>query len=367
MAATVGSRGQGTPTRSGIGVSPSDWRVQLLTRLGAPVTWPNLDALQAWALSESGYNSSYGTNLAGPLAFNPLAITDSYGVPTVGDVNSAGVKAFGSTAAGVDATAIFLEHGYQPVIQALKDSNPKALFSAVNQSGWCSGCEGGQYPVALASWLGGSSFPGEHGGFHGTAGSTPAAAASQAAAQTLQHDSGGLFGTCGGGTSVPLLPFSLPPFGCYVLNSVEFAVPAIGGAIMMLVGAYFVVSPSLRRSILQLPAGAGGVVGAVAGQVQQQAGRVAAQRPAARRERREATEAERARAAASEKERRSVERSRGRQARARARKAEAEARAAERSAPTNRQRIAAAGRGRVLEFEAPGVPRIGGRPDRMQG
>lgn len=250
------------------GVSPTDWRVQLLNSVGAPVTWPNLDGLQAWALSESGYNSSYGTNLAGPLAYNPLAITDSYGVPTVGDVNSAGVKQFGSTAAGVDATSRFLQHGYGNVIQALRDSNPDALYSAVNQSGWCAGCEGGNYPVALHDWLGGSSFSGEHGAFHGTEGTSAAARASQQAASAAAGDSGGLYGGCGGGTSLPLVSFSLPPFGCYLVNTVEFLVPAIGGTLLMLVGAYLVVrnTGGVAGKISQIPAAGGAVVG-LAGQL----------------------------------------------------------------------------------------------------
>jgi hypothetical protein len=280
MASTFNSpaAGRGGP----VGVSPTDWRYQLLKRVGAPVTWPNLDALQAWALSESGYNDSYGTNLAGPMAYNPLAITDSYGVPTTGDVNSAGVKQFGSTSAGVDATARFLEHGYGNVIQALKDSDPNALYQAVNQSGWCSGCEGGQYPVALASWLGGTSFQGEHGGFHGTSGGGSAAATARAAGAAAGHDTGGLYGACGGGTSVPLLPFSLPPFGCYLLQTVEFAVPAVGGAVLMLVGAVMVVKgiglgSAAKAATAALPfVGEGVAIGALAGKVTGGAGKAGA-------------------------------------------------------------------------------------------
>ena len=263
---TAGAAGTGRSRGWPQGVSPGDWRVQLLQRVGAPVNWTNLDALQAWALSESGYNATYGTNLAGPLAYNPLAITDSYGVPTTGDVNTAGVKQFAGTAAGVDATARFLEHGYSPVIQALKDSDPSALYSAVNQSGWCAGCEGGVYPTALHSWLGGAGFQGEHGGFHGSSiGNVPSGAKGQAQAASAAHDTGGLYGACGGGTSVPLLPFSLPPFGCYMLNTVEFLVPAVGGAFLMLVGAYIVLKNTrAAQQLAQLPAAGGAVVGAAA-------------------------------------------------------------------------------------------------------
>ena len=359
MASTFGGT---TPTSAGIGVSPTDWRVQLLQRIGAPVTWPNLNALQAWALSESGYNSRFGTNLAGPLAYNPLAITDSYGVPTVGNVNSAGVKIFSGTSAGVDATARFLEHGYSPVIQALKDSNPQALFTAVNQSGWCSGCEGGQYPVALATWVhGGGTFPGAHGGFEGSSGSTPAARAAQAAANS--SDTGGLYGGCGGGTSVPLLPFSLPPFGCYVLNTVEFLVPAIGGGILMLVGAYFVVSPALRRTIQTLPVG--GVVGAVAGGVTAAAGA-----PKARRETRQRTADQEQRADEARTHQTTLRAEREKQARARTSQLRAQARThrlratQEKLATGSPTRLSAVEEGRLRRAQS----RVGNRhPERMAG
>jgi hypothetical protein len=339
-----------------------------LHQVGAPVTWPNLDALQAWALSESGYNSSYGTNLAGPLAYNPLAITDSYGVPVTGDVNSAGVKSFGSTSAGVAATARFLEHGYSPVIQALRDSNPDALYSAVNASGWCSGCEGGVYPVALHSWIGGASFPGEHGGFHGTSGGTPAARASQAAATAAGKDSGGLFGACGGGTSVPLLPFSLPPFGCYVLNTVEFLVPALGGAVLMLVGAVMVVrgvgvGTAARAASAAIP-GVGEAVaaGAIAGRLSGGAGKAAS--AGAREPAREAQAATREqRAGELHAERVKQARARTRETRAKARTQSLRARQ-ERLATGSRTSLSANEEARIRRAQM----RVGNaRPERMAG
>src|SRR5690348_15339335 len=166
----TGINNGGNPVKA----NPNDWRVQILNMIRAPVNQTNLTALQAWALSESGYNSTYGTNMAGPGYFNPLAITDGYGVPSVKSINSDGVLAFANTQAGVTATVRFWQHGYNDIITALRNSDPVALYSAVNNSGWCAGCESGHYPVGLYGWLQGGSVQGsgQHfsGGGPGTAG-----------------------------------------------------------------------------------------------------------------------------------------------------------------------------------------------------
>lgn len=276
------------------GASPSsnDWRVLFLGDIGAPVTKDNLAALQAWALSESPYQSTYGTYLASPAAYNPLAITVARGVSSVGDINSAGVKRFESTQAGALATANFMKaFGYGPVIQALRDSDPAALYQAVNNSGWCRGCEGGSYPVALKSFIDGGSVQGGTASFSGSTGSSfgqllGVAKGSQGGAGTASSgDKGGLFGTCQGSTghggiSLPVVGqvtpnlFSTPSvsgIGCYLEQSIKFIGFTAGGALLILVGAGLVVLPSLRGKagalapLLAGGAGIGEMVAAKAG------------------------------------------------------------------------------------------------------
>jgi hypothetical protein len=250
--------GVGT-TRGPSKISTSDWRVQLLKDIGAPTSATNLAALQAWALSESGYDSTYGSYLASPQAYNPLAITDGYGVPTVGTVNSVGVLKFGSTQAGADATARFLQHGYSSVIQALRNSDPVGLYQAVNASGWCKGCQGGIYPTGLHSMISGGKVEGGSANFQGSFGSKGLLAGGGAGGTgsggsgggSGSQDNGGLFGQCKVTTSsIPLGP-SIPTggFGCYVLQTLKFGALGVGGGLLMLVGLGLVVSPGLLTGI----------------------------------------------------------------------------------------------------------------------
>lgn len=332
--------------------NPNDWRVQMLEAIRAPVNATNLTALQAWALSESGFNSTYGTNLAGPLAFNPLAITDSYGVPTVGDVNSVGVKKFANTQAGVQATVRFWQHGYQGIIDALKSSDPVALYQAVNQSGWCAGCEGGHYPVGLYGYLSGGSVQGGSTTFHGGGANTPGGASGPGGSGSgsgSSQDTGGLFGHCKVSTSsIPFGP-SIPTggFGCYLEQSIIFGGLAVGGGLLMLIGLGLVVLPSV---IERAPAVGGALGGGVAfasglssklGAVGSRQESVSLQPPPS------PAPAVESIAARREKRQGELHRARVRKERATAREREARAREAELRAPTGRQRIAAAGRGQT--------------------
>jgi hypothetical protein len=140
-------------SQGGLGTIGSDWRVALLTSLGAPVTPSNLAALTFWAQSEDATL----TKLVG--ANNPLAITDPHNQwPHSGVLADNGgnpVYGFPSPQVGGQALAAFLLHNnYGPVVAALRnDAGLAAIFGAVNQSGWCRGCQGGRYPVALANKL----------------------------------------------------------------------------------------------------------------------------------------------------------------------------------------------------------------------
>lgn len=291
MAAGTPGKGAGKPPPSKVGTT--DWRVMFLHGIGAPVTRGNLAALQAWALSESGYNSTYGTNMAGPFAYNPLAITVSVGIPVVGDLNSVGVKRFGSTAAGVTATIRFMQHfGYSAVINALRNDDQAALYTAVNQSGWCRGCQGGHYPIGLYNYVNGGSVQGGTATFQGSAGGPSGMsgidAANSANATGLvgnkgstsgSADSGGLFGSCSGGSTghgglsvggAQLTPnlFSTPTvsgFGCYIEQSIKFIGFTAGGALLMTLGMAMVILPAMRSKLGPVGALVGGGAGIATG------------------------------------------------------------------------------------------------------
>ena len=334
--------------------NPNDWRVQILNMIHAPVNDTNLTALQAWALSESGYNSTYGTNMAGPGYFNPLAITDGYGVPSVKSINSDGVLAFPNTQAGVTATVRFWQHGYTDIITALRNSDPVGLYQAVNQSGWCSGCQSGHYPVDLYGYLGGGSVQGGSGTFHGggpnVAGGSPSGGSGGSGSPS--QDTGGLYGACHvTSSSIPLASFSVPTggFGCYLEKTLIFGGLSVGGALLMLVGGALIILPSFGAKVPAL--GEGLALGASLGS---RMGLRGVQSPPA------ATPAVESLSALREKRQQELHRSRLRAQRATAREKEAKAREAELRAPTTRQRVAAAGRG---ETKAAGP--VGSGPARL--
>lgn len=81
----------------------SGWEQQLLQELGAPVNSATVGFLSAWGSMEG---SDY--------SYNPLNIT----------APGQGVQDFSSPQAGIEATANFMQHGYQSIITALQSGNP---------------------------------------------------------------------------------------------------------------------------------------------------------------------------------------------------------------------------------------------------
>ena len=136
-----------TPTASAY----PQWEFDLLGSLGAAPTLTNLEFFNLWASSEG----------VAATANNPLAITDPTNqFPHSGVVASNGgdpVYAFPTAAIGGQALASFLKSGYPGVVSAVKAGNSlSAMWQAVNQSGWCRGCQGGKYPVAVYQAIGGN-------------------------------------------------------------------------------------------------------------------------------------------------------------------------------------------------------------------
>lgn len=120
-------------------MSDSSILAGVMEDIGGPYSASTLQALLLWAQSE-GVPASWN---------NPLATTLSgYGGT---DVNSAGVKAYPTEQDGIDATYATLQgSSYAAVRSAIRNNDSWSdIWSAVNASPWCGGCQSGLYPVAL--------------------------------------------------------------------------------------------------------------------------------------------------------------------------------------------------------------------------
>lgn len=116
----------------------------MLAGIGARYTAAGTHALTLWAASE-GMTPSY---------HNPLATTlGGYGGHSI---NSAGVQSYPSWTTGVRATVASLGQSYYTnIVAAFRAGNTLTrIFTAINHSPWCGGCQNGHYPVALWEALG---------------------------------------------------------------------------------------------------------------------------------------------------------------------------------------------------------------------
>lgn len=122
------------------------WRIGLLRALGAPPTPANLRALGVWQRSEGGSAS-----------YNPLNTTQRAG--GAGTYNSVGVRSYGSSQQGIQATAQTLMNGrYAPVVQSLRRGAPASqTLAAVGSSPW--GTNSGLLQRVLGSPLPSSGAP----------------------------------------------------------------------------------------------------------------------------------------------------------------------------------------------------------------
>lgn len=132
------------------------WQTDLLAAIGAPTTGPggqaNVQALNAWAQSE-GNSPSYN---------NWLSVSGRY--PGAGKCiaqcgGTSPIYTYDTEADGVAATASFMKGSYYTgIIKAFQTNNGNVppIFTAINQSKWCSGCQNGEYPVDLYKLVGGA-------------------------------------------------------------------------------------------------------------------------------------------------------------------------------------------------------------------
>ena len=111
------------------GVDPVQWAKDFLTKLGMPVTGPNVQAVTAWEQAE-------GTKAA----FNPLATTQS-GFAGETQFNSVGVKNYTSYQDGIDANVKVITNGLYPnIIAALQQgTDAMAVAKAIENSPWGTG------------------------------------------------------------------------------------------------------------------------------------------------------------------------------------------------------------------------------------
>jgi hypothetical protein len=240
-----------TPSQPVAGNYPQ-WEYDLLQTLGIQPSPVNLQFLNLWAASEG----VAATNN------NPLAITDpSNQFPHSGVVAPNGgdpVYAFPTEAVGVQATASFLQHGYGAVIQAMKSSSLSSMWQAINQSAWCSGCQGGQYPVAVYQALQGNA-PGTifQGGQTG-----------QGVQQATNNAPSYGCSSKGNGVTVPVIPFvysqTLPIGTPCQLKALLGGLLVGVGSVFVLVGGILVVAQGLSgtragRAATQLASGRGPV------------------------------------------------------------------------------------------------------------
>ena len=123
------------------------WEADLLAGIGAPASDDNVLVCDLWAASE------------GTLAHNnPFAVSGHFRGATTclaqcGTANE--VMAYDTLEHGVEATWAFLGGSYYSgIVGAFRaDAGPAALYAAINTSPWCSGCQGGHYPIALWNYL----------------------------------------------------------------------------------------------------------------------------------------------------------------------------------------------------------------------
>ena len=145
-AASTTATTNGSTTANSVAPYPA-WEEALLIQMGAPLTTGNLQALAFWNQSEG----MGGTN-------NPLAISGKYpGATTcLTQCNSSSpVYAYDTIDNGVAATNAFLQGSYYTgVVKAFQqDAGITGIWQSINNSPWCTGCEGGKYPGVLFSAL----------------------------------------------------------------------------------------------------------------------------------------------------------------------------------------------------------------------
>lgn len=132
----------------------ADWVSQLLAKMGASDNGTTRSALYGWADSE-GMPASENNWLATTL--------DCCGCAKI---NSSGVCSYPDVASGVEATWRTLQgSAYDSIVYWFRQGdNIREIWSAINQSPWCGGCQNGKYPVVLYDSIASGGNPPPTGG-----------------------------------------------------------------------------------------------------------------------------------------------------------------------------------------------------------
>jgi len=122
-----------------------DWVRGVLFGVGGAYNDTTIMALTEWAASEGMPDSDN----------NWLAVTEPGFGGSVIPGNTDGVRRYPSASQGINATAAFMQgSNYNQVRKTLQDgSDIAAIYLAINESKWCSGCQGGLYPIALYNYI----------------------------------------------------------------------------------------------------------------------------------------------------------------------------------------------------------------------
>jgi hypothetical protein len=145
------------------------WTYAFLQSIGAPATSNNLYALQQWSLSEDP-TGSYLSARNNPLATTDFSGSNGYVLSNDGTTK---IPTFPTLAAGAAAFAHTLSNGangYSGIVSAFQSGTTSLsqIYQAINNSDWCRGCNGGQYPPTLAASVNKTPAPGNFGGSTGS-------------------------------------------------------------------------------------------------------------------------------------------------------------------------------------------------------
>lgn len=111
-------------------MAKADWKIALLSSLGAPLTKQNLRFLSNWQRWEGGHTNNSAS-------FNWLNTTSGESYPSI---NSVGVRAFPDFQTGIDYTKQTLLNGrYNNIVAGLRSGNPYKFPVSNDLSVWVSG------------------------------------------------------------------------------------------------------------------------------------------------------------------------------------------------------------------------------------
>ena len=119
------------------------WATDFLNGIGAPLSDTNYQALLLWEQAEGGVPQNNPLNASGQGAGATSCIAQCG--------SSSPIYAYDTIANGVAHDVQFLQNNnYAGVIGTFQqNAGLGAIWAAINQSGWCRGCNGGKYPSTL--------------------------------------------------------------------------------------------------------------------------------------------------------------------------------------------------------------------------